>query len=98
MSFVAEESSTEKVHALTVDRDNSIFKNLVVRSKTENDDTRKSVLPVELTPEYLDLTMKKRLRWVMLLLCCSFVVGNYFCYDYPALLKDQLESELGISS
>ena len=89
MSLI-EESSNEKVDPLTVDRDNSILKHLVVRNNFSDDEGRKSVLPVELTPEYLDQTMKKKLRWVMLLLCCSFVVGNYFCYDYPALLKDQL--------
>ena len=40
----------------------------------------------ELQPDYLDQTMKKRYRWVMLILCCLFVVPNYFCYDNPAAL------------
>jgi hypothetical protein len=41
----------------------------------------------ELQPEYLDRTMKKRYRWIMLMLCCLFVVPNYFCYDVPAALE-----------
>ena len=64
----------------------------------DGDVERVSVIPLELTPEYLDQTLKKKLRWLMLLLACSFVVGNYFCYDYPALLKDQLETVLDISA
>ena len=40
----------------------------------------------ELQQEYLDSTMKKKYRWIMLMLCCLFVVPNYFCYDNPAAL------------
>ena len=75
--------------AENINLDNSMFNHLVVREKTDTEgNSRKSIVPIELTPEYLDQTLKKKLRWVMLLLCCTFVVGNYFCYDYPALLKD----------
>jgi len=45
------------------------------------------VLPDEVQPEYLKQTMKKKWRWIMLALCCSFVVSNYFCYDNPAALE-----------
>mmetsp|Transcript_13036 Transcript_13036/g.20234 ORF Transcript_13036/g.20234 Transcript_13036/m.20234 type:complete len:122 (-) Transcript_13036:1205-1570(-) len=40
------------------------------------------------------MTMKKKLRWVMLALCCSFVISNYFCYDNPAALETQIEHDM----
>jgi hypothetical protein len=89
MSILLDESK-EKSNPLfnsNVLRDNSVLKNLVIRG-VSGDDERKTVLPIELTPEFLDISLKKKLRWVMLFLACFFVVGNYFCYDYPALLKD----------
>jgi len=45
----------------------------------------------EVNPLYLNKTMKKRWRWLMLFLCCTFVISNYFCYDNPASLELQLE-------
>jgi hypothetical protein len=44
-------------------------------------------LPVEVEPEYLNRTFKKRWRWVMLILCSSMVIANYFCFDNPASLE-----------
>ena len=32
-----------------------------------------------------------RLRWVMLIFCCSFNVGSYFFYDLPAALEIYFE-------
>ena len=46
----------------------------------------------ELQPEYLDRTMKKKFRWLMLFLCCIFVVANYFCYDNPASVESYIET------
>lgn len=37
------------------------------------------------------------MRWLMLFLCCIFVVANYFCYDNPASVEKKLETELGIT-
>ena len=48
----------------------------------------------EVNPLYLNKTMKKRWRWLMLFLCCTFVISNYFCYDNPASLELQLEERL----
>ena len=50
-------------------------------------DPSKVVIADELDPEYLDQTMMKKWRWVMLFLCCFLVVPNYFCYDNPASLE-----------
>ena len=33
----------------------------------------------------------------MLLFCCFFVMGNYFCYDYPACLESQIEEEFDVT-
>ena len=30
--------------------------------------------------------------------CCFLVMGNYFCYDYPASLEIQIEETFGIST
>ena len=49
---------------------------------------RATMVPDELQPEYLNTTMRKKLRWLALFLSCVFVMGNYFCYDYPACLKE----------
>jgi hypothetical protein len=72
------------------------------RNKLISDDdtaSRKTVEVIadELQPEYLDRTMKKSLRWVMLILCCLFVVGNYFCYDNPAALETYIEQHLDVT-
>ena len=50
------------------------------------------VVADELQPEYLDRTMKKKFRWLMLFLCCIFVVANYFCYDNPASVESYIET------
>lgn len=55
-----------------------------------------SVIADELQPEYLNSTMKKKMRWFMLILCCLFVVSNYFCYDNPASIEKKLEQQLDI--
>ena len=34
----------------------------------------------------------------MLMLCCVFVVSNYFCYDNPAAIETYIESNLNVSS
>lgn len=34
----------------------------------------------------------------MLVLCCVFVVSNYFCYDNPAALETYIESNLNVTS
>jgi MFS family permease len=42
--------------------------------------------------------MKKKsesgLRWVILVLTCAVMVGNYYCYDIPASLHKQLQDYL----
>lgn len=30
-------------------------------------------------------------RWVVLLLSCVLMIGNYYCFDNPAALKSQLQ-------
>ncbi|KAF1328423.1 Major facilitator superfamily, partial [Globisporangium splendens] len=34
---------------------------------------------------------QKRVRWVVLVLSCVLMVGNYYCFDNPAALKSQLQ-------
>lgn len=34
----------------------------------------------------------------MLMFCCLFVVGNYFCYDNPAVLELELEKKMDLTS
>jgi MFS family permease len=31
------------------------------------------------------------LRWLMLIFGCLFLMGNYFCYDNPAVMETTLE-------
>lgn len=38
---------------------------------------------------------KTKLRWLFLVLACSFLMGSYFCYDNPGPLKTQLEKTYG---
>lgn len=45
----------------------------------------------EVDPEYLDQTIRKKLRYVMLFLGCTFVISNYFCYDLPACIQIEIE-------
>jgi MFS family permease len=46
----------------------------------------------------IDNKMKKKsesgLRWVILVLTCAVMVGNYYCYDIPASLHKQLQDYL----
>jgi MFS family permease len=41
--------------------------------------------------------MKQKYRWTMLILACFFVMGNYFCYDYPACLEEAIETEFNVT-
>jgi hypothetical protein len=34
---------------------------------------------------------KQRVRWVVLVLSCVLMIGNYYCFDNPAALKSQLQ-------
>lgn len=34
---------------------------------------------------------QQRVRWVVLLLSCVLMIGNYYCFDNPAALKSQLQ-------
>ena len=45
----------------------------------------------------LDLTMKKKLRWIVLLIAGVMVVPNYFCYDNPAALQVSIEEKLNVT-
>lgn len=53
--------------------------------------------PYEKQRRYLAITVKKKLRWVVLILCILFVLGVWFCIDYPASLEQQIESEFKVS-
>lgn len=35
-------------------------------------------------------------RWLMLFFACTFLVGNYFCFDNPSVLQNQMEDVLKI--
>lgn len=45
----------------------------------------------EQSKEYLDKTFKKKWRWLLLILCSSMVISNYFCFDNPAALEVQIQ-------
>lgn len=32
-----------------------------------------------------------RVRWLVLLLSCLLMIGNYYCFDNPSALKSQLQ-------
>lgn len=38
---------------------------------------------------------ESQLRWVILVLQCFILMGNYYCYDIPAAIKTQLEDYMG---
>lgn len=38
-----------------------------------------------------------KLRWLALFLACMFQMGNYYCYDFPAVLKDQIEDDFNVT-
>jgi hypothetical protein len=50
------------------------------------------------SPEYLDRTMKKKYRWLMLFLLNIVMCGQYFCYDYPAYLEVQIERQYKVTA
>ena len=33
-----------------------------------------------------------RVRWVVLILACIMMIGNYYCYDNPSALQDQMKT------
>lgn len=35
------------------------------------------------------------LRWLILVLACLMMIGNYYCYDNPAALKSQIDDYMG---
>jgi len=45
------------------------------------------MVPDEVNPDYLAMTMKKKWRWVLLGFSCTLVISNYFCFDNPASLE-----------
>ena len=55
------------------------------------------VVADELDPSYLDLTMKKKWRWLLLFFASFMVMPNYFCYDNPAALQVSIEKQLEIN-
>ena len=57
-------------------------KKLLGVEKVEQED-----LPFEVQEEYLKQTMRKKYRFVCLILTCLFVLGSYFCYDNPGSLE-----------
>jgi hypothetical protein len=34
---------------------------------------------------------RQSIRWVVLVLSCILMIGNYYCFDNPAALKSQLQ-------
>jgi len=38
------------------------------------------------------------LRWVVLVFACIALFGNYYCYDNPTALEEEIEDKLGLSS
>lgn len=64
----------------------------------EEDNVSEVSIPGYTNPLYLKRTLRRKLRWVMLLLCGLFVIGNNFCYDNPAVLEKELEEKMGLSS
>ena len=47
--------------------------------------------PLQPDQSVLDLTMRKRYRFLMLFLNSLVLVGPYFCYDNPGALEVQIE-------
>lgn len=64
----------------------------MIEVKKPEEEKEKTIIADEMQPEYLDQTLKKKLRWIMLALSCVFVVPNYFCYDNPATVETYIES------
>ena len=57
-----------------------------------------SNLAFNVQPEYLNKTYKKKYRFLQMILCSVFVMGNYFCYDYPASLELQIEKKFNVTT
>ncbi|GMH54858.1 hypothetical protein TrRE_jg6886, partial [Triparma retinervis] len=38
---------------------------------------------------------KLKVRWLVLVLACAMMIGNYYCYDNPAALINQLQTLMG---
>jgi len=68
------------------------------KSSPLKDQPTEETLSYEVQPDYLRKTKRKKYRFLMLGFCCCFVLGNYFCYDYPAALELQIEEEFNVSS
>lgn len=45
------------------------------------------IIHLEDTNEYKDKTVKKKLRFFMMVLIGLLIMGNYYCYDGPAYLE-----------
>ena len=94
-----EEEDDRKTKKVGFQNDASQMTDLKESIKQKKDfDDWEEVLPYECQPEYLNKTFKKKQRWLMLVLCCSFVIGNYYCYDNPSTLEMPLEEKLKISA
>ena len=63
-----------------------------------SDSDNNSLVKVSESADFLNRSMKKRYRWLMLFLLNNVIVGNYFCYDYPAYLEVQIEDEYDVSA
>jgi MFS family permease len=46
-------------------------------------------------PEGRDLR-KTAWRWLILFMACNFLIGSYYCYDIPGVLKNQIEQDFSI--
>lgn len=38
------------------------------------------------------------MRWFALALACAMQMGNYYCYDFPAVLEKQIEDQFNVKS
>jgi MFS family permease len=59
---------------------------------------KKQSMIMENSPEYLEKTLKKKYRWLMLFLLNVVMSGNFFCYDNPAYLETHIEKEYNLSA
>lgn len=56
------------------------------------------MLPLEKQPDYLNKTVKKKLRWVVMVGCILFILSVWFCIDYPATLEKQIETGFKVTA
>ena len=47
-------------------------------------------------PPQGNLKSDSKIRWLILMLSCSAMIGNYYCFDNPAALKTQLSAYVNI--